>query len=270
MVSVNRGGTMRYIRLLGIFYKNSLYTEMEYRANFIVNTIMSLVWFSFAILGLKVFFFHRNQIGQWGYYEALVVVGIYSFFNGFIEAVLQPNMSRIIEQIRLGTFDFVLIKPVNSQFMASLRNLSIWKLADILIGAGICVYALGKLKATPTLPDIALALFFIFNGTVIVYSIWVLMVTTAFWFVRIDNITELFSAIYETGRFPVSVYPGWLRGVLTFVIPIAFITTFPAAAVLGQAKTHLLLVAIIMAALLFTGSVLFWRLALRHYSSASS
>jgi ABC-2 type transport system permease protein len=270
MVSINRGGTMRYIRLLGIFYKNSLYTEMEYRANFIVNTIMSLIWFSFAILGLKVFFFHRDQIGQWGYYEAMVVVGIYSFFNGFIEAVLQPNMSRIIEQIRLGTFDFVLIKPVNSQFMASLRNLSIWKLADILVGAGICFYALAKLKATPTLLDIALALFFIFNGTVIVYSIWVLMVTTAFWFVRIDNITELFSAIYETGRFPVSVYPGWMRGVLTFVIPIAFITTFPAAAVLGQAKTHLLLVSIIIAALLLTGSVLFWRLALRYYSSASS
>jgi ABC-2 type transport system permease protein len=270
MVSINRGGTMRYIRLLGIFYKNSLYTEMEYRANFIVNTIMSLIWFSFAILGLKVFFFHRDQIGQWGYYEAMVVVGIYSFFNGFIEAVLQPNMSRIIEQIRLGTFDFVLIKPVNSQFMASLRNLSIWKLADILVGAGICVYALAKLKAAPTLLDIALALFFIFNGTVIVYSIWVLMVTTAFWFVRIDNITELFSSIYETGRFPVSVYPGWMRGVLTFVIPIAFITTFPAAAVLGQAKTHLLLVSIIIAALLLTGSVLFWRLALRYYSSASS
>ena len=261
---------MRYIRLLGIFYKNSLYTEMEYRANFIVNTFMSLVWVAFAILGLKIFFYHRDQIGQWGYYEAMVVVGVYALFNGFIEAVLQPNMSRIIEQIRLGTFDFVLLKPVNSQFMASLRNLAIWKLADVLIGAGICCYALAKIKASPALPDIALALLFICNGAVIVYSIWVLMVTSAFWFVRIDNITELFSAIYETGRFPVSVYPGWMRGVLTFVIPIAFITTFPAAAVLGQAKTHLLLVSIIIAALLLTGSVLFWRLALRYYSSASS
>ena len=261
---------MRYLRLLGIFYKNALYTEMEYRANFIVNTFMSLVWLGFAILGLKVFFFHREQIGQWGYYEAMVVVGVFSFFNGFIEAVLQPNMSQIIEQIRLGTFDFVLIKPVNSQFLASLRNLSIWKLVDVLVGAGICVYALAKIKATPAVSDIALALFFILNGTVMVYSIWVLMVTTAFWFVRIDNITELFTAIYETGRFPVSVYPGWMRGVLTFVIPIAFITTFPAAAVLGQAKPHLVLVSMLIAALLLTASVLFWQFALRHYSSASS
>jgi ABC-2 type transport system permease protein len=92
----------------------------------------------------------------------MVVVGVYALFNGFIEAVLQPNMSRIIEQIRLGTFDFVLIKPINSQFMASLRNLSIWKLADILVGAGICVYAPAKIKATPTVPDIALA-FYLFS-----------------------------------------------------------------------------------------------------------
>jgi len=261
---------MRYIRLLGIFYKNSLYTEMEYRANFIVNIIMSLVWVAFAILGLKIFYYHRDQIGQWGYYEAMVVVGVYALFNGFIEAVLQPNMSRIIEQIRLGTFDFVLLKPVNSQFMASLRNLSIWKLADVLVGAGICCYALVKIKASPAVPDIVMALLFVFNGTVIVYSIWVLMVTSAFWFVRIDNITELFTAIYETGRFPVSVYPGWMRGVLTFVVPIAFITTFPAAAVLGQARILFLLISFLIAALLLVGSVLFWRLALRHYSSASS
>ena len=111
---------------------------------------------------------------------------------------------------------------------------------------------------------------FILSAAVIVYSIWVMMVTTAFWFVRVDNITELFTAIYETGRFPVNAYPGWMRGVLTFVIPIAFITTFPAAALLGQARTYLLLASFLIAALLLIGSVLFWRLALQHYSSASS
>ncbi|MEE4262210.1 MAG: ABC-2 family transporter protein, partial [Desulfobacteraceae bacterium] len=101
-------------------------------------------------------------------------------------------------------------------------------------------------------------------------SIWLMMVTSAFWFVRIDNISELFSAIYETGRFPVSVYPSWMRGVLTFVVPIAFITTFPAAALLGRAAPLLLAVAFVLAAGLFCGCVLFWRFAVRRYSSASS
>jgi ABC-2 type transport system permease protein len=179
-------------------------------------------------------------------------------------------MSRVIEQIRQGTFDFVLIKPVNSQFMASLRHLSIWKLADVAMGVGICVYAMARLELTPSITDLAAAAGFVFCGTVILYSIWLMMVTSAFWFVRIDNISELFSAIYETGRFPVSVYPPWMRGALTFVVPIAFITTFPAAAILGRAEPLLLSLAFLMAAGFFCGCVCFWRFAVRRYSSASS
>lgn len=261
---------MRYFRLLSIFYRNSLYAEMEYRANFVANVLMSAFWLAFAILGLQVFFYHRDQIGAWGYFEAMLVVGFFSFFNGFIEALLQPNMSRIIEQIRLGTFDFVLTKPVNSQFMASLRHLSIWKLADVAMGLGICVYAAARLSLSPSIADLIAAAAFVLCGTVILYSIWLMMVTLAFWFVRIDNISELFSAIYETGRFPVSVYPSWMRGVLTFVVPIAFITTFPAAALLGRAAPLLLVAAFALAAGLFWACVCFWRFAVRRYSSASS
>ena len=261
---------MRYLRLLGIFYRNALYTEMEYRANFIANAFMSAFWLAFAILGLRVFFFHRQQIGAWTYHEAMLVVGFYSLFNGLIEALLQPNMSRIIDQIRTGTFDFVLLKPVNSQFMASLRHLSIWKLADVVLGAGICLYAALRLDAAPTAVDLLAAAGFMTCGAVILYSIWLILVTSAFWFIRIDNITELFTAIYETGRFPVSVYPAWLRGVLTFVVPIAFLTTFPAAAILGKARFVLLAAAVLLALVLFAGCVGFWRFAVRHYSSASS
>ncbi len=108
------------------------------------------------------------------------------------------------------------------------------------------------------------------HGKLILYSIWLMMATSAFWFVRIDDISELFSAIYETGRFPVSVYPSWMRGALTFVVPIAFITTFPAAAVLGRAKPLLLALAFLLAAGFFWGCVCFWRFAVRRYSSASS
>lgn len=261
---------MRYLKLLSIFYRNALYSEMEYRANFIANCFMSAFWLAFAILGLQVFFYHRDQIGAWGYYEAMLVVGFYSLFSGIIEAVLQPNMSRIIDQIRTGNFDFVLLKPVNSQFMASLRRLSIWKLADVVMGLGICVYAMVRLAIAPKVLDLAAAAGFVLCGAVILYSIWLIMVTSAFWFVRIDNITELFSAVFETGRFPVSVYPSWLRGVLTFVVPIAFITTFPAAAVIGRAAPWLLIVAVLLAVVFFGGCVWFWQFAVRRYSSASS
>jgi ABC-2 type transport system permease protein len=261
---------MRYLKLLGIFYRNSLAAEMEYRANFIVNLLMSVFWAVFAILGLQVIFYHRSRIGDWDYYQAMLVVGFYTLFNGLIESLLQPNITRIVEQIRQGTFDFVLVKPLDSQFMASLRHLSIWKLADILVGVGICVYTLFKLRYAPGPTQVALALVFVVNAAVIVYSIWLLMVCSAFWFVRVDNITELFSSFYETGRFPISAYPPWLRGVLTFVVPIAFVTTFPAAALLGRSSVYLFGGSCAMAALLFIASIALWRFAVRRYSSASS
>jgi ABC-2 type transport system permease protein len=213
---------------------------------------MSAFWMVFAILGLQIFFYHRNQIGEWGYYEAMLVVGFFALFNGFIEALLMPNISRVVEQIRLGTFDFVLLKPVNSQFLATLRYLSVWKLADVLLGLGICTFAVTHLKAAPSLAGILLSVLLLLSGAVI------------------DNITELFMAIYETGRFPVSVYPGWLRGVLTFVIPIAFVTTFPAAAVLSIMEKELVLMSLVLATVLFTVSSWFWHFAVKHYSSASS
>jgi ABC-2 type transport system permease protein len=261
---------MRYLKLLLIFYRNALYAEMEYRANFAVNAVMSLFWVAFAILGLRLFFFHRDHIGLWSYHQAMLVVGCYSLFSGLIEALLQPNITRIVEQVRQGSFDFVLVKPVNSQFMATLRHLSVWKLVDVLVGIGICFHALARLGTWPSPSQVAIFLALLASAAVIVYSLWVLMVTSAFWFVRIDNITELFSALFETARFPVSAYPNWLRGVLTFVIPVALVTSFPAAALIGKIGWIQVLGSGLMAAGLFCASALAWRHAVRHYSSASS
>ena len=261
---------MRYLRLLFIFYKNCLLADLEYRANFMVNVFMSVFWILFTLLGLQVLFLHRNAIGGWSYHEAMLVTGLFVLFNGFIDAFLEPNIRRIVEQVRDGTFDFVLTKPINSQFLATFRYVTLWKVADMLLGLGIVVYSIGHLNEFPSPGKVFLFALLLLGAAVIVYSIWVLMVTTAFWFVKIENITELFMAVYETGRFPVSAYPAWIRGVLTFVLPVAFITTFPAAAILGRFNTGLLVWAIVLAVILFVISSQFWNYAVRHYSSASS
>jgi ABC-2 type transport system permease protein len=261
---------MRYLRLLAIFYKNCLLTDLEYRVNFLTNVFMSAFWIFFALVSLGVFFQHRSRIGDWSYPEALLVTGLFVLFNGVIEAWLRPNISRVVEAIRLGTFDFVLTKPVDSQFLSSLRYVVVWKLTDVALGVGIVLYAFGRLEVSLSLATLALFLGLLMAAAVIVYSLWLLMVTTAFWFVRIDNITELFMAVYEAGRFPVTVYRGWARGLLTFVVPIAFVTTFPAAAVLHRLEGGYVVLSALMAVVFFAVSSFFWRYAVTHYSSASS
>ncbi len=101
-------------------------------------------------------------------------------------------------------------------------------------------------------------------------SLWLMMVSLAFWFVRLDNFTELFYGFYEAGRYPVAIYRGVVRVVLTFVVPIAFVTTFPASALLGRLDQETASIALAFAIGLFFLSNRFWNLALRHYSSASS
>jgi ABC-2 type transport system permease protein len=261
---------MRYLRLLAIFYKNALLTELEYRVNFLINLVMSAFWLAWSIIGTAIFFQHTDRIGGWSYYEVLVVLGLFFLMSGIMSAVLRPNIDRLVESIRLGTLDFVLTKPVNSQFLASLRYLVIWRLVDVVMGLGIIVYALQRLGARVSAGQVLLFVGLVVAATVIVYSIWLALVTLAFWFVRVDNIAELFSSFYEAARFPVSAFPRWARGLLTFVVPIAFITTVPAAAVVGRLEPPYAVYALLLAVGLFTGATLFWRYALRHYTSASS
>ncbi|MBW1975780.1 MAG: ABC-2 family transporter protein [Deltaproteobacteria bacterium] len=261
---------MKDIKLVGLFMKNAVLIDMEYRAHFLVNTLLSIFWLCFSILTLKLFFYHRTSLGGWAYEESLLVLGLFSFFGSFIEGVLEPNVAKLVEDIRFGNFDFILLKPVNVQLIGTLRSFSMKKLPAMFGSVIICVYALYQLHYMPSIPDIALFLMFFTSGFLILYGLWVALIATAFWFIQIDSIMEFVFAVFETGRFPITVYPTPLRLVLTYIVPIAFITTFPAAAIIGKVTFHHACMALGLAGIiLFVGSC-FWKYALTRYSSASS
>jgi ABC-2 type transport system permease protein len=261
---------MRYLRLLGIFYKAALLADLEYRANFVVQVFLSMIQVAFGIIGVTIFFLHTERIGDWSFHEVLIVLGLFQFFVGLVDSLLTPNMQDIIEHIRVGTMDFILIKPINSQFHASLRRLNIWRLTDVLLGVGVILYAMNYLHIALSVDKVLIFLVLIVCGGLILYALVMLLVTSAFWLVQLENVMELLFTFYEAGRFPVTIFPTWVRAVLTFVVPIAFVTTVPASVVLGREKTEFAFYSIAIAALLMTLSVLYWRYAVRHYSSASS
>jgi ABC-2 type transport system permease protein len=260
----------RYLRLLRVFYKASLLTELEYRANFIVHGLFSIGWTFWVWFGVAVFYQHTTTLAGWSYYEAIMVVGMFQVFSGLIEALLRPNILAIIEHIRKGTLDFVLLKPVDSQFFVSTRQIVFWKLLDMLVGFAVVGYALMQLHIMPGPGTIALFVLMLVVGAVMLYSIWIGMITSAFWLVRVDNISELIYSFFEAGRFPVSVFKGVVRFVLTFVVPIAFMTTFPAAVLLNKLSWRYVWLSGPLALGFLGLSVWFWRFALRFYTSASS
>lgn len=260
----------RYWTLLRVYLRTTVLVDLEYRANFLAELGMTVFWTLWILASLTVFFSHRSDLAGWTYDESLIVVGLFMCFGGVIEATLRPNVLRVVELIQKGTMDFVLLKPANSQFMATMTTFAVLRSLDVMAGLVVVVVALYRMQYVPTLSQVLAFGLMLPAGAIILYSGWVGLVTTAFWFVRIDNVTELFSAIFETGRFPISVYKGWLRLLLTFVVPVAFLTTFPAAALIGRVTPAYALVAVALAAVLFYLSSRFWNFAIRFYSSASS
>src|SRR5262245_47369972 len=260
----------RHLKVLAIYYRSAFLSQMEYRANFASSLVLSLMWPLWVISLLLVFFYHSPDLGGWSFNEALLVLGLYDIFIGLQETILAPNIVQVTEHIQKGTLDFVLLKPANGQMLATVTACNLLRLSDVLIGSGLIGIGLYRMGHLPTLIQMMTFAVMIPAGMVTVYSIWLMLTTLAFWFVRVENFGELFYAFYETGRFPVTIYNRWLRLILTYIVPIAFLTTFPAATLLGRLSLYLVLASVVIAGVLFYASSRFWNYAIRFYSSASS
>ena len=259
-----------YFRMLQIFYENTLINELEYRLKFWSNIGLSLFWLVWAALSVRIYFYHAESIAGWTYDELLVVMGLYFFLNGYRQMILQPNLSRMSEYVRLGTLDFILTKPVNGQFLVSLRYLGVLNWSDPVMGLGLVLFALYRLRDKPSLLQWTVFLVLLLAAMVLLYSVSLIMQTSTIWLVNVERVDALVMGLLETGRFPVSFYRGWVRTVLTVIIPIAFLTTFPARALLGRLEWWLVVVAVLLAAVLLWVASTFWRLALNFYTGASS
>ena len=248
---------------------NSVQLELEYRGNLILNVFNSLITTATGLLVLYAMFANATSVGGWNFGEALTLYGVFMVFEALIDIVMYPSLNKLPEYIRMGNLDFFLLKPISAQFMVSFRFISVWMLPQLLFAFALIGYGMaqsGQLHVTAVLLFSVLLL----CGAVIVYAIWFMLTTTAFWLVKVANISELFYAFFTTGRFPVSAFPTWARLFLTFVVPIAFITTVPASAAVGRLTLGTVVGSVFMAATLFAASRLFWRYAVANYTSASS
>lgn len=261
---------MRYLRLAGLFLRIGVLNELQYRANFFVQVFETVLAMLVSVGGISIIFAHTGTLGGWKSDELLALVGIYFLVGGFIKFVIQPSMQRLMEDVRTGTLDFMLTKPEDAQLLASIRQVQIWKLIDVILGLALVMLAVARIG---TQVGAAQALGFgvaLLAGGAIVYAFWLLLATLVFWFVRIDNILVIFQSVYEAGRWPVGIYPGWLQMVLTFLVPVAFAVTVPAEAVVGRLTPEALLGAVLLALVMLTISRQFWRIGVRHYSGASA
>lgn len=255
-------------RILALFWGTAIAAELEYRINFVLAMLSSIGQMVGGIFGLFLFYRTGYTFQGWGWYEALLLFGMFTLMQGFAATLLAPNLNKIVRHVQDGTLDFILLKPISSQFWLSTRVISPWGVPDLLFGLGLIGYAASHLEIQWGMA--VLSIIPLLLGFVILYSLWFMLGATSIWFVKIYNVTEVLRGLLESGRYPMSAYPAIYRVFFTFVIPIAFLTTVPAQVFLGSGQWSWIIGSAGLAVALLWGSQRFWQFALRFYTSASS
>ena len=261
---------MNTLRVGWLFLKIGVINELQYRVNFFVQLLQSVIQIGTALVMLALVYSHTNELNGWTQPELLSLIGVQVLLGGFIHAFIQPNMQRLMEDVQQGTLDYALTKPEDSQLLISVRMVRMWQVVEIVSGLILLIVGLTGVQSSIGPGDaVAFGIALLFGG-VLVYCFWLVMTTGAFWVVRMENVLELFEGIYQTGRWPVTVYPGWLRYSVTFLVPIGFAVTVPAEALTSRLQWPTLVFAFGFTCAVFAFTRWFWHYGLRNYTGASA
>ena len=254
---------LKYIRV-------GIQNEMQYRVNFFVQLGQSLIALATGLIGLWLVFSHTTDLNGWSQPELLVVMGIFVLMGGVINAFIQPNMTRLLEEIQQGTLDYALTKPADAQGLVSIREFRLWSLTDVVVGLIVLGYGVYHYQGVVGVSQSLVFVLALILGSILIYCFWLMITSSAFWFVRVDEIVNLFQGVYAAGRWPVSIYPQWLRVGLTFIIPVAFAVTIPAEALTGRLTPLILIGTFALTILFIILARVIWRWGLKNYSGASA
>ena len=261
---------MNALRVSWLYLKLGVLNELQYRVNFFVSLLQVAIALTTGLVVLALVYSHTEELNGWTQPELLCVLGTQILMGGVIRTSIQPNMIRLIEEVRDGKLDFTLTKPEDAQVLVSVREVRIWQVVDVISGAVVLGVGLSRITTgVGPLDALAFAVALLI-GAVLIYCFWLVLATAAFWVVNMWHAVELFDGIFQTGRWPIGIYPPWLRFGVTFLVPIAFAVTVPAEALTSRLDWQTLLLALVFVVALFTATRRFWRFGLRSYTGASA
>jgi ABC-2 type transport system permease protein len=259
----------RHARILGVCWRAAVATELEYRLNFVSNVALSAFWMLWAAAGASVYFRFTGAVAGWTHVEVLVVIGLFFALNGLRQALLQPNLEQMTDYVRQGTLDFLLTKPFDAQLLVSLRHVRVNNLLDPLLGLALATVGIVLSGRGVSVAALASFLLLLLCAVLLMYALTVVLMALAVVLVAAEELGRVSFAFVELSRFPVEFYRNPVQAILT-VVPVAFLTTYPAAALLGRLDAYLLLVAPAVAVGTVVLATLAWRRSLRSYAGASA
>jgi ABC-2 type transport system permease protein len=259
-----------FLRLLFVFTRLGALSDLAYRTNFWFQVLEAVLSMAAALATVAVVFSQTDELAGWHASEIVALLGVYYIVLGLLNVVIAPSLTRFMEDVQMGTLDYTLTKPADAQLLVSISEVRVWKLVEVGLGAGLLGLALLRIAGDLGLREGLAFGVALLSGAAIVYSVWLALSTLAFWFIRVENILMIFWNLYWAARWPVGIYPGWLRWTLTLLVPVAFAVTVPAQAVSGRLGAPTLVGAVVLAGVSLVASRWFWGRGLRRYAGASA
>jgi ABC-2 type transport system permease protein len=261
---------MNTLKLLSAFLKVNIQMSLAYRADTVVNILLNLMWLGWELLSLSIIFSNTETIGGWDFGELIALLGVFRLVHTLMIALIWPNTEKFNQSIRDGSMDYTLLQPVNSMFLVTFSRITIWRAWDLILAAVLIVIGINMSGDTTTPLHILSFILLTLSGAIIIYSLWIVLIALTFWFTKFDNNVTILQALLDAGRYPVTVYPVWLRILVTFVIPIAVATTVPLQALRGDLTITRVLMYLAIGIVSFLVASRVWRAGLKQYSGASS
>jgi ABC-2 type transport system permease protein len=259
----------RYWRIYRTFFVTSFARELEFRANFFAKVLQNLTWIGFFVLILLVIYRNTDSVAGWSRSDAFVLAATCFLMNALSTGIFF-SLVEIPEQVRMGTLDFVITKPIDTQFWVSTRKFNFNEVGVLLAGIAMVAFGVSQGSLAPSLAQWGAYAALVLASLLIFYSFNLALMTLGIWLVRVDNLWVLGESIMQVARYPMDIYQGALQRMFLFVVPLAFLATVPAKQLVRGFDGPMLMLGVLWAAVFLVASRLFWRFALRHYTSASS
>lgn len=265
----------RHLTLYAALWKNSVTREMSFKGNFLLWIVVELLWFALQLSFVSVVFSQTESVGTWTKWEMVLLVGASNFIQQLYQAFFLTNCTNLSELVRTGRMDFLLLLPVNTRFLVSLRVVDLGAFINALFGLAVMIFAAAKLNLHPTLGQLAGFGALCVAGILIHYSLMFILATICFWTVRAQGIVWGYYNLFNIARMPDEAFKGAFKAVFTFGLPVLLVSNVPVRVLadkISSPMAHLpaWLLLIAMGLAWAAISELFWRFSIRHYTSASS
>ena len=262
---------VRYLGIYAALWKNSVTRETMFKGNFLLWILVEFLWFGLQLTFIAVLYLHTDEIGTWTKWQVVMLIGASHFIQQTFQAFFLVNCTNLSELVRTGKFDFLLLLPVNTRFVVSLRQVDLGAFVNAASGVAVMIYAARQLHLTPTILHVLGFVVLCVAGILIHYSLMFLLAAISFWTVRAQGIVWGYYNLFNIARMPDEAFHGVFRALFSFVVPMLLVSNVPVRLLADKLSSPVpLLLLMLMSVACFAVSELGWRASIRRYTSASS